>query len=71
MNLQTAGNDELPVYDSLVRERGDVVAETRSVAEEAQIRMAQALSGHGILQPAPDQMAPQPTAPADGSTGVG
>ncbi|MEU8487897.1 hypothetical protein [Streptomyces sp. NPDC048641] len=51
MNLNSTGIDHLPVYDSLVRERGDVVAEARSVAETALYQAAYALSGHG--QPAP------------------
>ncbi|MGX1672842.1 hypothetical protein [Streptomyces sp. NPDC055400] len=51
MNLSSTGNDHLPVYESLVRERGDVVAEARLVAQEAQHQMAYALSGHGGVRP--------------------
>ncbi|WP_458247998.1 hypothetical protein [Streptomyces sp. MAI_2237] len=40
--------DHLPVYDSLVRERGDVVAETREVAELAQHQAWQGLHGHVV-----------------------
>lgn len=39
-------NDELPIYESLVRERGDVVAQARVVAEETQHQATQALNGH-------------------------
>jgi hypothetical protein len=41
-----AENDHLPVYESLVRERGDAVAEARVVAEETQRRIAQVLNWH-------------------------
>ncbi|MEU6139378.1 hypothetical protein ABZ848_03350 [Streptomyces sp. NPDC047081] len=34
------------MYDSLVRERGDVVTEARVVAEQAQHQARQALDGH-------------------------
>ncbi|MDQ0948016.1 hypothetical protein QFZ24_001939 [Streptomyces phaeochromogenes] len=45
-------NDHLPVYESLVRERGDVVEEARAVAEQTQRQMTEALNGHaGTLQP--------------------
>jgi hypothetical protein len=43
--------DRLPVYDSLVRERGDVVTETREVAERAQHQARAALSGHAYAPP--------------------
>ncbi|MFF1358481.1 hypothetical protein [Streptomyces sp. NPDC058297] len=52
MNLNSTGNDHLPVYESLVRERGDVVAEARSVAEKALYQAAYALNGHGGARPA-------------------
>ncbi|MEU0197955.1 MULTISPECIES: hypothetical protein [unclassified Streptomyces] len=39
-------NEELPIYESLIRERGDVVEEARVVAEETQHQMTQALNGH-------------------------
>ncbi|MFE5027805.1 hypothetical protein ACFRAO_31915 [Streptomyces sp. NPDC056656] len=54
MDLSSTGNDRLPVYESLVRERGDVVAEARLVAQEAQYQAAYALNGHGGVRPAPD-----------------
>jgi hypothetical protein len=37
--------EELPIYESLIRERGDVVEEARVVAEETQHQMSQALNG--------------------------
>ncbi|MCT7355522.1 hypothetical protein N4P33_25685 [Streptomyces sp. 15-116A] len=39
-------HDHLPVYESLVRELGDVLTETREVAEQAQHEARQALAGH-------------------------
>ncbi|GAA2536817.1 MULTISPECIES: hypothetical protein [Streptomyces] len=47
------GNDHLPVYESLVRERGDVVAEAREVAERTQHEARQALAGHPATRPGP------------------
>jgi hypothetical protein len=44
-------NDHLPVYESLVRERGDVVEEARVAAEQTQRQMAEALNGHEGVQP--------------------
>jgi hypothetical protein len=41
----------LPVYESLVRERGDVVAEARVTAEQTQRQAAQTLDWHGGVQP--------------------
>jgi len=38
--------DHLPVYDGLVRERGDVVAEAREVSERTHHQVRQALAGH-------------------------
>jgi len=40
------GNDHLPVYESLLRERGDVVAEARVAAEQMQDQAPQASSSH-------------------------
>ena len=37
--------EELPIYESLIRERGDVVEEARVVAEETQHQMSLALAG--------------------------
>jgi hypothetical protein len=42
--------DELPIYESLIRERGDVVEEARVVAEETQHQMTQALNGHAPVR---------------------
>lgn len=44
--------EELPIYESLIRERGDVVEEARVVAEETQHQMSLALSG---VAPAPQE----------------
>jgi len=49
----STGNDHLPIYENLVRERGDVVEEARAVAEEAQHEVTQALEGHGGGQQRP------------------
>ncbi|GGX22976.1 hypothetical protein GCM10010297_50250 [Streptomyces malachitofuscus] len=46
MTSSPSTGDHLPVYDGLVRERGDVVAEAREVAERAQHQARQALAGH-------------------------
>ncbi|MFJ8184570.1 hypothetical protein [Streptomyces sp. NPDC096105] len=45
MTSSAPSPDGLPVYDSLVRERGDVVAEVREVAERTQLEVRQALAG--------------------------
>ncbi|MGI3223830.1 hypothetical protein ACRJ4B_07620 [Streptomyces sp. GTA36] len=47
-------NDHLPVYESLVRERGDVVEEARAAAEQTQRPMSEALNGHEAVQPEHD-----------------
>ncbi|MFF4357449.1 hypothetical protein [Streptomyces sp. NPDC001604] len=41
-----SGNDHLPVYESLLRERGDVVAEARVAAEQMQDQAPQPSSSH-------------------------
>ncbi|MEU0166119.1 hypothetical protein [Streptomyces iakyrus] len=45
MKTDSTRTEELPIYASLIRERGDVVEEARAVAEETQHQMAQALNG--------------------------
>ncbi|CAL9292403.1 hypothetical protein ABZ568_34385 [Streptomyces olindensis] len=50
MKPDSIRNEELPIYESLIRERGDVVEEARVVAEETQHQMTQALNGHAPLQ---------------------
>lgn len=40
------GNDHLPVYESLLRERGDVVAEARVAAEQMQHQAPQTQSSN-------------------------
>ncbi|WP_158973150.1 hypothetical protein [Streptomyces griseus] len=50
MTTHSSGIDQLPIYDSLVREQGDVVAEVREVAEQMLFQAAQALRGHHVVQ---------------------
>lgn len=50
MKPDSPRNEELPIYESLIRERGDVVEEARVVAEETQHQMTQALNGHAPMQ---------------------
>ncbi|WP_328344462.1 hypothetical protein OG873_32525 [Streptomyces violaceus] len=45
MKTDSIRTDELPIYESLIRERGDVVEEARVVAEETQHQMTEALNG--------------------------
>ncbi|MFE9024653.1 hypothetical protein ACFYOA_00040 [Streptomyces iakyrus] len=45
MKTDSTRTEELPIYASLIRERGDVVEEARAVAEETQHQMTQALNG--------------------------
>jgi hypothetical protein len=49
----STGIDHLPIYEDLVRERGDVVAEARVVAEQTQHQATQALNRHDAMRPAP------------------
>jgi hypothetical protein len=51
VTLNPPENDHLPVYESLVRERGDAVAEARVVAEETHHQVTQALNWHAAVQP--------------------
>ncbi|MEV6836731.1 hypothetical protein AB0N17_19855 [Streptomyces sp. NPDC051133] len=44
-------NDEAPIYEDLVRERGDAVAEARTAAERTQYQAAQLLPGHDRVRP--------------------
>lgn len=53
MISNSTGNDELPVYESLVRERGDVVAEARVVAEQTLRQASEGLNGNVALSPEP------------------
>ncbi|GAA4544889.1 hypothetical protein ACFYN9_40185 [Streptomyces collinus] len=48
MTLDSTRTEELPIYASLIRERGDVVEEARVVAEETQHQMTQALNGVAV-----------------------
>ncbi|PWI09850.1 hypothetical protein DIZ27_15150 [Streptomyces sp. NWU339] len=47
------GTEGLPVYESLVRERGDVVAEAREVAERTEFEMRRVLASRTRPAPAP------------------
>ncbi|GHH92829.1 hypothetical protein [Streptomyces capillispiralis] len=56
MTSPLSSDEHLPVYDSLVRERGDVVAEAREVSERTLDEARQALAGTGTRprpRPAP------------------
>ncbi|MEU5524463.1 hypothetical protein ACIQCD_21580 [Streptomyces sp. NPDC093250] len=53
MTSSPSAGDHLPVYDGLVRERGDIVAEAREVAEHAQYQARQALAGHSGVRREP------------------
>ncbi|MER7870197.1 hypothetical protein ABTZ90_24570 [Streptomyces cellulosae] len=57
MTSSASSPDDLPVYDRLVRERGDVVAEVREVAERTQFEVRQALAG--TVRPRPPQNGPR------------
>ncbi|MDH6513987.1 hypothetical protein M2163_009041 [Streptomyces sp. SAI-135] len=43
--------DAPPIYEDLVRERGDVGADAQAAAEQAQYQAAQLLGGHPPHQP--------------------
>lgn len=45
MTRSTTGNDHPPIYEDLVRERGDVVAEAQMAAAHTQNQAAELLSG--------------------------
>lgn len=45
--------DNPPIYEDLVRERGDVVADAQAAAEQAQQQAAQLLGSHPLDQPHP------------------
>ncbi|CAL9398436.1 hypothetical protein [Streptomyces pilosus] len=53
MTSPPPATDDLPVYDGLVRERGDVVAEVREVAERALDQARRGLAGHPGSSPGP------------------
>ncbi|MGW0609426.1 hypothetical protein [Streptomyces sp. NPDC002788] len=53
MKPDSTRTEELPIYESLIRERGDVVEEARVVAEETQQQMSLALSGHAGVEHEP------------------
>lgn len=53
MTPETPGNDHLPVYESLLRERGDVVAEARVAALQMQHQAPQPPLPHDQVPPGP------------------
>lgn len=68
MTPTSAGTDNLPVYENLVRELGDVLAESRVVAAQTLHQAAQAVNGHGGIPPVAGPAAARPALP-DGSAG--
>ncbi|MET7830704.1 hypothetical protein ABZT23_39350 [Streptomyces sp. NPDC005386] len=44
-----------PIYDRLIRERGDVPTETRKVAEQTQAQARQALDWSAVRRSHPDR----------------
>ncbi|WP_189878644.1 hypothetical protein [Streptomyces bluensis] len=44
-------SDDLPIYENLVRERGDAVAEARIAAERTQHQAAELLTGQEAGRP--------------------
>lgn len=52
MTHSSAGNDRLPIYEDLIRERGDVVAEAQRAAEHTQHQAAELLTGRDAGQQA-------------------
>ncbi|NGO08517.1 hypothetical protein G5C60_13020 [Streptomyces sp. HC44] len=49
---QTLGeSDQVPIYEDLVRERGDVVAEAKTAAEQTQHQAAELLGRQHADQP--------------------
>ena len=53
MTPTQTGSDRLPVYEGLIRELGDAVAEARVVAEQTQQHMTLALTWPGPPHPEP------------------
>ena len=47
-----------PIYEDLVRERGDVVADAQAAAEQAQYQAAQLLGSHPLEQRHPPGVTP-------------
>lgn len=45
MTHSASGNDHPPIYEELIRERGDVVAEAQLAAEHTQHQAAELLTG--------------------------
>ncbi|MER5216658.1 hypothetical protein ABT063_40545 [Streptomyces sp. NPDC002838] len=51
MTRTTSESDDLPIYEHLVRERGDAVAEAQMAAQHTQHQAAELLGGHRADQP--------------------
>lgn len=65
MTPDPTANDHLPVYESLIRERGDVVTEARVAAEHMQDQAPQGPYSHGWPPRSPvrsEPSAPRPYA---------
>ncbi|WP_153543252.1 hypothetical protein [Streptomyces sp. RB17] len=52
MTHHSTEKDHLPIYEDLIRERGDVVAEAQLAAEHTQHQAAELLTGRGAGQQA-------------------
>ncbi|MGW9023097.1 hypothetical protein ACWGQ5_02430 [Streptomyces sp. NPDC055722] len=52
MARTTSGHDHLPIYEDLVRERGDAIAEAQLAAQHMQHQAAVLLTAHDAAQPA-------------------
>lgn len=52
MTHSSTGNDHPPIYEDLIRERGDVVAEAQRAAEHTHHQAAQLLPGRDVGQQA-------------------
>jgi hypothetical protein len=60
MTHSSPENDRLPIYEDLIRERGDVVAEAQLAAEHTHHQAAELLTGRdaGRRAPRPDDAGP-------------
>ncbi len=52
MTHSSTGSNRLPIYEDLIRERGDVVAEAQLAAEHTQHQAAELLAGRNAGQQA-------------------
>lgn len=53
MTHSSTQNDHTPIYEDLIRERGDVVAEAQLAARRTQHQAAELLTGRNMGQQAP------------------